>query len=67
MPLIFPRMKVKMTFTILKADNGQDLRAAINLKLHLLCLNPLKIPNYIEVKEPKMTNDTFYTTICVSE
>jgi hypothetical protein len=55
-------MKVKMTFTILKADNLKDLNAAINLKLHLLCL---EVPEYIEVKEPKMTNNTFYTTICV--
>ena len=50
-----------LTMQILMADSKQDLQEAINMQLHLLCLN--EIPAHLSIAKPETKGNKFYTVI----
>ena len=55
---IMPQLKVSMS--VLIADTAEDLRAAISLKLHLLCLRDLE---YLHIAKEELKGNKYFTII----
>ena len=53
-------MSLKLSMSVLIADSLEDLRAAITLKLHLLCLGNLE---YLHIAKEESKGNKIFTII----
>ena len=54
------KMQLKLSMSVLIADTAEDLRAAISLKMHLLCLGNLE---YLHIAKEELKGNKYFTII----